>query len=211
MMFANRYDAALQLMARLEKYKNERGVVLAVPRGGVPIGYYIATSYNMPLELLMAKKIGHPLSSELAIGAVDLEDHFLDERFNVSDSYIQSEIKAIRDTLKQRYHKYMGEHKPVDVAGKIVIITDDGIASGNTILSAIRIMRRKYPRKIVVAVPVAPRDTAGKIAPLVDDFICLHIADDLLGVSQYYEDFDQVSDDDVIQFLKLANDLHHAA
>ena len=114
-MFRNRYDAALKLIPFLEKYKNERGVVFAIPRGGVPIGYYIAKHYNLPLELLLTKKIGHPGNEEFAIGAVSLEDYIIDERHNIPESYIENEIKRIRESLKERYKKFMGDRKPVDI------------------------------------------------------------------------------------------------
>lgn len=209
MMFKNRYDAALKLIPFLEKYKNERGVVFAIPRGGVPIGYYISKHYNLPLELLLTKKIGHPENEEFAIGAVSLEDYIIDERHNIPESYIENEIKRIRESLKERYKKFMGDRKPVDMEDKIVIIVDDGIATGNTLLAAIRMMRQKHPKKIVVAVPVAPREAAEKIKKHVDDFICLHIADDFYGVGQFYLDFSEVSDEEVIQLLKDANHIEN--
>src|SRR5665647_2687221 len=140
MLFKNRYDAALKLIAFLEKYKDERRVVFAIPRGGVPIGYYIAKHYNLPLELLLTKKIGHPGNEEFAIGAVSLEDYIIDERHNIPESYIENEIKRIRESLKERYKKFMGDRKPVDMEGKIAIIVDDGIATGNTLLAAIRML-----------------------------------------------------------------------
>jgi len=209
MMFRNRYDAALKLIPFLEKYKDERGVVFAIPRGGVPIGYYIAKHYNLPLELLLTKKIGHPGNEEFAIGAVSLEDYIIDERHNIPESYIENEIKRIRESLKERYKKFMGDRKPVDMEGKIVIIVDDGIATGNTLLAAIRMMRQKHPKKIVVAIPVAPREAAEKIKKHVDDFICLHIADDFYGVGQFYLDFSEVSDEEVIRLLKDANHIEN--
>jgi putative phosphoribosyl transferase len=211
MIFSDRYDAAFRLIPLLEKYKQERGVVLAVPRGGVPIGYLIAKNFNLPLELLMTKKIGHPMSEEVAIGSVSLEGHIIDELHNIPQDYIDNKIKQIRNSLQQRYKSFMGERKPIDLRNKIVIITDDGIATGNTILSAIKVMRQKNPKKIIVAVPVAPRSTAEKIKRSVDDFICLHIADDFYGVGQYYLNFSQVSDEEVIQLLKEANHFGTAA
>lgn len=209
MLFKNRYDVALKLIPFLEKYKNERGVVFAIPRGGVPIGYYISKHYNLPLELLLTKKIGHPLNQEVAIGAVSMEDYIIDERHNIPEYYIENEINRIRESLKERYKKFMGDRKPVDMEGKFVIIVDDGIATGNTLLAAIRMMRQKHPKKIVVAVPVAPRETAEKIKNQVDDFICLHKADDFYGVGQYYLDFSEVSDDEVIRLLKDANHIEN--
>lgn len=209
MLFKNRYDAALKLIPFLEKYKNERGVVFAIPRGGVPIGFYISKHYNLPLELLLTKKIGHPGNEEFAIGAVSLEDYIIDERHNIPESYIENEIKRIRESLKERYKKFMGDRKPVDMEDKIVIIVDDGIATGNTLLAAIRMMRQKHPKKIVVAVPVAPREAAEKIKKHVDDFICLYIADDFYGVVQFYLDFSEVSDEEVIRLLKDANHIEN--
>jgi putative phosphoribosyl transferase len=205
MQFLNRYDAARRLIPLLDKYKHESGVVLAVPRGGVPLGFYIAKHFNLPLELLMTKKIGHPLHQEFAIGSVSLNDHLVDFREGIKDSYVESEIKSIRQFLQERYKKFMGGRKPVDLKNKIVIITDDDIATGNTILATIKMMRKQNPKKIIVAVPVAPVESANKIKKQVDDFICLHITTEFWGVGQFYEDFSEVSDDEVMHLLKEAN------
>src|SRR3989344_6802382 len=202
MLFQNRHDAALQLLPHLEKYKNERAVVLAVPRGGVPIGYYIAKNYHLPLELLLTKKIGHPLHEEFAIGAVSLQDYIIDERIKVSPSYIENEIINIRNSLKERYKKFMGNRTPIDVKERTVIIMDDGVATGHTLLAAIKMIQKHQPKKIIVAVPVAPLETAKKIAKEVDDFICLHVLENFIGVGLYYSDFSQVSDEEVILMLK---------
>jgi putative phosphoribosyl transferase len=211
MLFHDRHDAALQLIPLLDKYKKEHEIVLAVPRGGVPIGYYIAKSYNIPLELLMTKKIGHPQQGELAIGAVSLEDYVIDPRFSVPQAYIDNEVQIIRKSLDERYKKFMGAHKPVDLKDKVIIITDDGIATGNTILSAIQMLRKKQPKKIVVAVPVAPPETALKLKQYVDDFICLNTPEPFFGVGQFYDDFSQVSDEEVKHYLHDANGFQAAA
>ena len=205
MIFHDRYDAAMKLIPLLSKYKNEEGVVLAVPRGGVPIGYYIAMEYNFPLEILLTKKIGHPGSSELAIGAVSLENEVIDDRHNVSDAYIEEQVRIIRKSLQERYKKFMGDRKPMDLENKIVIIVDDGIATGNTILAAIKMIRAKHPKKIVVAVPVAPPRTARVIEKEVDDFVCISIPEEFYGVGQFYHDFSQVTDNEVTRLLKEAN------
>lgn len=205
MLFQNRDAAAMKLLPYLRKYAKEKGVVLAVPRGGVPIGYPIARAFGMPLELLLTKKIGHPWMPELAIGAVSLEGEIIDNRHNVPDSYIQEEIIKIRQSLKERYKKFMGNRPHANVEGKTVIIVDDGVATGNTILAAIRMIRLKHPKKIVVAVPVAPIDTAATIRKEVDELICLYSLDDFIGVGLYYNDFTQVTDEEVIELLKLAN------
>ena len=209
--FKDREDAALKLLPLLEKYKNDPGVILAVPRGGVPVAYHIALDFNMPLELLMTKKIGHPSHSEYAIGAVSPEDYIVDEFPGIPVSWIDSEVKRIREDLNERYKKFMGNHKPVDLKGKVVIIIDDGIATGNTILSAIKMIRRHEPGKIVVAVPVAPPSAAEKFKKLVDDFICVYTPEPFIGVGLHYEDFSEVSDEEVIRLLKEVNRFEDAA
>jgi predicted phosphoribosyltransferase len=209
--FKDRKDAAMKLMPYLNKYKNERGVVLAVPRGGVPIAYYIAKEYNFPLELLMTKKIGHPNNPEFAIGAVSLEDYLVDEHPSIPQSYIDNSIITIRKNLEERYKRFMGNHKPVDLENKVVIIVDDGMATGNTVLSSIKMLRKRKPKKIVVLVPVAPPQTAIKIKKEVDDFICLYMPENFVGVGFHYMDFSEVSDEEVIRLLKEANHFEEAA
>lgn len=211
MLFKDRYDAALQLIPLLEKYKSEQGIVLAVPRGGVPIGYYIAKHFNFPMEVLLTKKIGHPLNKEVAIGAVSIEGQLIDDRHNISESYINKEILRIRESLKERYKMFMGNRKPIDVANKIVLLVDDGIATGNTLLAAIQLLRKRNPKQIVVAAPVAPVDTAYKIKKEVDDFICPYIVKDFSGVGAYYFDFSEVSDQEVIQLLEEINRIENTA
>lgn len=205
MRFKDRKDAAMKLIPYLEKYKNEPGVILAVPRGGVPIAYYIAKKYNMPLELLMTKKIGHPSNPEFAIGAVSLEGYIVDEGLNIPKSFIDENVLKIRKNLEERYTYFMGNKKPVDLENKVVIIIDDGIATGNTILSSIKMLRKRKPKKIVVAVPVAPLQTVLKIKKVVDDFICPYIPENFIGVGLHYDDFSQVNDNEVIRLLREVN------
>lgn len=206
MYFIDRYDAAMQLAPLLEKYRNEKGVILAVPRGGVPIGYYLAKHFDFPLDLLMTKKLGHPANGEFAIGAVSLEGSIIEETKGVPEQYIREETQRIRVQLEERYKKFMGNKMPVDIKGKIVIIVDDGVATGRTILSAIKILRSKELEKIVVAVPVAPEESSKRIKLLVDDFICLHTPYPFYGVGNFYDDFTQVEDEEVLQLLNELND-----
>lgn len=205
MRFKDRKDAAMKLIPYLEKYKNEPGVILAVPRGGVPIAYYIAKKYDMPLELLMTKKIGHPSNPEFAIGAVSLEGYIVDEELNIPKSFIDENVLKIRKNLEERYAYFMGNKNPVDLENKVVIIVDDGIATGNTILSSIKMLRKRKPKKIVVAVPVAPLQTVIKIKKEVDDFICPYIPENFIGVGFHYDDFSQVNDNEVIRLLREVN------
>jgi len=206
MYFIDRYDAAMQLAPLLEKYREEKGVILAVPRGGVPLGYYLARHFGFPLDLLMAKKLGHPGNKEFAIGAVSTEESIVEETRGVPEQYIEEETQRIREQLKKRYKKFMGDREPIDIKGKIVIVVDDGIATGRTILSTIKLLRKKEPEKIVVAVPVSSGEAAKRIKEVVDDFICLHTPYPFYGVGNFYDDFSQVEDEEVLQFLNELND-----
>jgi predicted phosphoribosyltransferase len=214
MIYTNRHDAAMKLIPLLEKYKKEDTIILAIPRGGVPIGFYLANKFHFPMALLLTKKIGHPLNKEVAIGAVSLEDKIIDKYPNISQEYIDFEVKKIRRLLKERYEKFRGNQKTVDLKDKTVIIVDDGIATGNTLLMAIQMIRNKEPSKIVVAAPVAPFDTPKKIKGKVDELVCPFIVDVFTGVGSYYYDFTEVKDEEVLRFMnaidlkdKLINNL----
>jgi putative phosphoribosyl transferase len=211
MRFKDRNDAAQKLVPYIAKYRNEEGVILAVPRGGVPIAYPIAKTYNLPLELLMTKKIGHPARREFAIGAVSLEDHIIDNNIGLPQYYIDKEVTKIRESLKESYKKFMGNHKPINLENKIVIIIDDGVATGNTILSSISMLKKKNPKKIVVAVPVASRQASEKIRQQVDDFICLYTPEPFIGVGLHYIDFTEVSDKEVVHLIRDINHFEDAA
>lgn len=205
MYFLNRYDAAMKLTLLLEKYRNEEGVVLAVPRGGVPIGYYLAMHLNFPLDLLMTKKIGHPANEEFAIGAVGMQDSIVEKGYNIPEKYIEGEINRIRKTLIKRYKKFMWNAEPVDINNKIVIVVDDGVATGKTILVSLKLLRSQHPKKLVVAVPVASAAAARLIKREVDDFICLHIPEPFGGVGRFYRDFSETTDEEVMALLKELN------
>jgi putative phosphoribosyl transferase len=196
MYFKNRLDAAAQLAPLLKKYQNKDCIVLAVPRGGVPMGDYIAKTLHCPLDLLMTKKIGHPHNPEFAIGAVSLEGRLLNDDVDVPMTYIDAETHRLRHVMEKRYKQFMGNRKPMDVKNKTVIIVDDGIATGYTLMTAIELLNKKDPDKIVIAMPVAPPKTAEKIAHLVDDFICLYTPVDFSTISEFYEDFSEVTDNE---------------
>lgn len=201
----------MQLAIKLEKYRHENGVVLAVPRGGVPIGYEIALYLDFPMELLMSKKLGHPANPEYAIGAVTLEGSLAEDCFNISEQYIREESARIRAALKERYKIFMGNKEPIDIRGKTVIVTDDGMATGRTILSTMKILRNKLPAKIIVAVPVASPEAAERIQQLADDFICLYTPYPFYSIGNFYEDFSQVEDEEVIELVQQLNARDYAA
>ena len=207
-MYADRNEAGKLLAVKLEKYSKTDVVILAIPRGGIPLGFIISKKLNLPLEAVLSKKIGHPLHKEYAIGAVTLKNSVLsDAAADISPLYINEEIKNIRSLLKKRYTDYYGDTKPLQLKGKTLIIVDDGIATGNTMLSIIKMLHDEKPNKIVVAIPVAANDAIKKLqaSTFVDEVICPLVPDYFQSVGQFYQDFDQVDDNEVKQLLKKAH------
>lgn len=208
-MFKDRNEAGYLLANKLEKYRSADAVILAIPRGGIPLGFIIAQNLNLPLEVVLSKKIGHPLHKEYAIGAVTLKNRILsDAAADVSQAYIESETENIRVKLNKRYADYYGDHIPLSLKDKILVIVDDGIATGNTMLSIIKMLHDEKPRKIIVAIPVAPPDAIKKLeaSPYIDEVICLLVPNNFRAVGQFYQNFDQVDDTEVKQLLnKMLN------
>jgi putative phosphoribosyl transferase len=201
-MFRNREEAAEMLAKRLVKYKNEQGVVLAVPRGAVPMGYHIAQELGFPLDIVLIKKIGHPSNPEFAIGAVSSHGSVVTNYPGVPKAYIEQETIRIKELLEDRYKQYVGNRQPVELQDKTVIIVDDGIATGNTMQATINLIKESKPKQIIVAVPVAPPEVLARLTPEVDEMICLEAPDYFAAVSQFYEYFPQVSDEEVISMLQ---------
>lgn len=201
-MIHNRQEAALMLADRLEKYKGEPGVVLAIPRGGVPVAAPIAKRLGMPLEVILSKKVGHPSNPEFAIGYVSLESVSVDERAKVPQDYLETEIARVRQKLQEKYELYMGNRKHEDLKGKVAIIVDDGIATGKTLMGTIDLVKKQGPKRIVVAVPVAPPAAVDQISEVVDELVCYLVPPNFQAVGQFYEEFYQVSDELVINMLQ---------
>lgn len=201
-MFYNRDDAAQQLAEGLKKYRNEDAIILAVPRGGVPIGKIVSRVLGFPLDIILTKKIGHPANKEYAIGAVGINDsYFTDAGDSVSSDYVKQEVERVRSGLKERYELYMGDKEPLDLYNKTVIIVDDGIATGSTLLATIKLARAKGAVKVIIAAPVGPPRSVKKLREAADEVVCLHVPPDFNAVGQYYQEFDQVSDDEVRAML----------
>jgi putative phosphoribosyl transferase len=209
-MFSDRIEAGILLAAKLKKYKDDDGIVLAVPRGGVPVAYAVAAELGFPVEVILTKKIGHPMNKEFAIGAASLTDYFIIHHENVTDAYIQEELKRIRKRLREMYTKFMGDEEPANLEGKTVIVIDDGIATGNTILSTIKVLKKSKPGKIIIAVPVAAQSAVGKLTKEVDEVVTVLIPEYFYGVGAFYQDFRQVSDDEVMFYLQRLSELKKA-
>ncbi len=201
----DRIEAGLMLSDKLMHYKNSNAVILAIPRGGVPIGYVISKSLNLPLDIILSKKIPHPYNKEFAIGAVSLDSTIVDQDSGVSNDYIEKEVFRLRELLKTRYEFYRGDHEPIDVKGKNVIIVDDGIATGHTLLASIAMLRKQNPAKIIAAVPVLPFETLKTFEQNTDELVYLIASKNFRGVGAFYEQFGQVDDRDVIRMLNIPN------
>ncbi len=202
-MFKNRTEAAILLAAKLAKYKDKDGIVLAIPRGGVPIGCIIAEAINFAFEIVLAKKIGHPKNQEFAIGSVSLNGIFIDKNCkDVSLHYIQHEAARLSEALKEKYTSFMGNKKPSDLTNKTVIIVDDGIATGHTISATIDSVKKSGANEIIVAVPVAPYKTSARISKLVNEFVCLLVPEKFQSVGRFYTDFSEVTDEEVIRLIQ---------
>lgn len=209
-MFRDRVEAGALLAAKLKKYKNDPGIVLAVPRGGVPVAYAVAKELDFPIEVVLTKKIGHPMNKEYAIGAASLTDYFVIPHENVSEEYIQEELKLIRANLKKMYARFMGDKEPADIKDKTVIVIDDGIATGNTLLGTVHVLRKSKPGKIVIGVPVASKSAMKKLSTEVDEVVAVMVPDEFHGVGAFYEDFEQVSDEEVLFYLDKLKELKNA-
>lgn len=205
MRFKNREHAASLLVARLGAYKGENPLVLGVPRGAVPMARIIAEALGGELDVVLVRKLRAALQSELAIGAVDesgvvLKGRYLDPT-EVSDDYLREEIRVQREILRRRRESYTRARRPIDPFGRIVIIVDDGIATGSSMLAAIRSVRAKHPRKIIVAVGVAPAESMAMLAKEADEVICLQSPEFFFAVGQAFEDFSEVTDEMVVAAL----------
>lgn len=203
-MFKDRIDAGIQLAEKLSKFRKDNVVVLAIPRGGLPLGAIVAKELKSSMDVALTKKIGHPFNKEYAIGAVSLENIILSNAVGVTKGYIEEETARLRKKLKKRYNQYYKNSEPKNLKDKTVIIVDDGIATGNTIMVTIELVKMQNPNKTVVAIPVAPPSTVRKLedSPEVDEVICLETPYNFRAVGQFYEEFNQVTDQEAIQLLE---------
>jgi predicted phosphoribosyltransferase len=203
MRFRNRQEAAELLTERLSAYRGARPLVLGVPRGAVPMARIIADALEGDLDVVLVRKLRAPGQPELAIGAVDEGGHVLKGvYFDVaSDDYVREEIRAQLEIIRRRRELYTRAQPAIDPSGRIVIIVDDGIATGSSMLSAIRSIRARKPRTIIVAIGVAPPATLARMEADADEVVCLHVTEDFYAVGQFFDDFSEVTDDMVVTAL----------
>lgn len=209
MHFKDRHDAGIKLAEQLKKYKgNKDAIVLAIPRGGVEIGYEIAKALNVKLDVMITKKIGLPDDEEFAVGSIAPDKKvMLNEEtirvYNVREDYIKDKTREIGKEIERRYKKYRGKYELPSLKNKIAILADDGIATGFTAKAAISYVKSQKPKRIILAVPVAPADFSIEIKKEVDEFVCLHSTNQFFSISQFYEKFPQLEDKEVKSYLRL--------
>ena len=207
--FEDREGAGQQLAELLLRYTDENPIVLALPRGGVPVGYEIARALKAPLDVFIARKLGAPGRRELGIGAVAQGGvRIINERtvqaLGISEEYIERVAAEETAEIERRMRLLRGDRPEPEVRGRTVILVDDGIATGVTAWAAIRALRRRASRRLVLAVPVCAPQTAEAIRPEVDDLVCLKAPSDLMAIGFWYLNFEQVSDQEVIELLEDA-------
>jgi len=214
MIFSDRIDAGRRLAKKLDVYAGRNDVlVLGIPRGGVPVAFQVATELGAPLDVFVVRKLGVPSHEELAFGAIAtggvrvLDAQIVDE-VGISDLEIERIAAKERQELNRRESVYRGGRPPLNLGGKTVILVDDGIATGASTLAAITALRELKPARIVLAAPVAPASTCRRLRRKVDDLVCLDTPEDFFAIGQFYEDFSQVSDEEVTSLLQLNVEEH---
>jgi putative phosphoribosyl transferase len=209
--FGNRRDAGRQLSALLSRYLDQKPVVLALPRGGVPVGYEVSKALEAPLDVLLVRKIGAPAHPELAIGAVVdganpqvvLNEQIV-QKLGIGEEYIKSEEKRQFAEIERRRLLYHGGRMALDISGRTIIVVDDGIATGATVRAALLALARSTPARLVLAVPVAAPACLEELKTAADDIVCISTPDGFRAVGDAYEDFTQTSDEEVIDILANA-------
>lgn len=206
-MFTNRKEAGILLAEELKEYRDKAAVVLTIPRGGLPVAAEIAKKLKAPLDVVLPKKIGHPFNKEFAIGAVSLKGVIINSSENISESYVASETEKIRELIEFRHRQYHKNSPPTSLDAKVVIIVDDGIATGKTILSTVALVADEHPLEILVAIPVSPPSSVQKLksSTLIDGDVCLEKPSNFIAVSQLFEEFNAVTDEEAIKILISVN------
>lgn len=203
--FKNRQEAGQRLAQALDGYKGQPAVIYGLPRGGVEIGAEVAAYLNAPLDLAIPRKIGHPSNPEYAICAVTENGHLIcnaDEIADINQTWLQRVVTREQTEAQRRRQRYLSGRSPVDAKDKLAIITDDGVATGLTMLAAIHDVRARSPASIIVAVPVIPQDSADLVMEAADDLIALEVPAMFMGaIGDYYDQFEQVEDETIVELL----------
>lgn len=208
MFFEDRNDAGKRLVALLGEYKSaEDAVVLGLPRGGVVVAMEVALALDLPLDVWVTRKIGAPFNPELAIGSVDSDGKLLlDENaarlYEISDRYIREELENQTEEIKRRYESYRGTEHPPDISGKTVLVVDDGVATGYTMMAALQSIRHNEAGRVICAIPVASPRIISTLKELADEVVCISSPSYFGAVGEFYRNFQQVSDDQVKECME---------
>lgn len=206
MRFLDRADAAGQLAGALRAYRGKNALVLAIPRGAVPMGRVLAQKLGGELDIVLVRKLRAPHSAELAVGAIDesgwayVAGHA--RSVGADDAYLREEKARQLETLRRRRTQYTPQRAPRDAAGRVAIVVDDGLATGATMIAALHAVRAKKPARLVCAVPVAASDSLEAVRPYADEVVCLSTPREFHAVSQFYDAFAQVEDEEVARLLR---------
>jgi predicted phosphoribosyltransferase len=207
-IFEDRLDAGGQLAEALKEHAGPEAVILGIPRGGVIVAEVVARTLGAPLDVVVPRKVGAPGNPELGLGAVApgvrVLDPWLIERLGVSEEYLEREIAAEEREIERRLHAYREGRPPVDVAGRTAVVVDDGVATGGTAVAALRWARAQGAEKVVLAVPVAPPQTMSRLRHESDEVVALATPEPFFAVGEWYRDFDQTADSEVVAALARA-------
>jgi putative phosphoribosyl transferase len=211
-MFLDRADGGQKLVKRLSQYANRDDVVvLGIPRGGVPVAFEVAQALKAPLDIMLVRKLGTPGQAELAMGAiasggVRILNQEVIRELGISDEQLEAATAAQKVELERRERLFRGTRPPISVQGKVVILIDDGIATGSSMLAAIDALRALQPAKIVVATPVAPANMPDRMKGRADEFICAQLPEWFFAIGEFYQNFPQTEDSEVRDFLTRADE-----
>lgn len=208
MRYRDRIDAANRLAKALQAFRDKNPLVLAIPRGAVPMGKVLADSLQGELDVVLVRKLRSPQSAEFAVGAIDesgwayIAEYA--EQVGADAAYLEREKQLQMKTLRERRARYTPHRPPIDPQGRVAIVVDDGLATGATMIAALHAVRAKQPARLVCAVPVAAQESLAKVTPLADEVVCLEAPAEFYAVGQFYREFPQVEDEEVIALLSAS-------